>query len=108
MNPPQGSFYLLQNESRYNDPGSKTSRQMVLHLRKSLYGPRQSSHVWYGTCGDFVISNGFKVSRVDRRLFVLQDKDQDIVFASDVLYVDDLLIITNERLIGQIKDQVKK
>jgi hypothetical protein len=33
--------------------------------------------------------------------------DQDIVAAA-ILYVDDLLIIANEGLIGQIKDQMKK
>jgi len=81
---------------------------MVLRLRKSLYGLKQSSHVWYGTFKDFVISIGFVASRVDRALFVLHDKDQDIVVAADVLYGDDLLIIPNEGLIGQIKDQMKK
>jgi len=81
---------------------------MVLRLRKSLYGLKQSSHVWYGTFKDLVISIGFEASRVDGGLFVLHNKDQDIVVAAVVLYVDDLLIIANEGLIGQIKDQMKK
>jgi len=108
MHPPQGYFRLLQNGSRFNDPRlTMTSRKMVLRLRKSLYGLKQSSHVWYGTFKDFVISIGFVASRVDGRLFVLHNKDQDIV-AAVVLYVDDLLIIANEGLIGQINDQMKK
>jgi hypothetical protein len=45
-------------------------------------------------------------SRVDRGLFVLED--QGTVVAAVILYVDDLLIIANEGLIGQIKDQMKK
>ena len=102
MHPPQGYFRLLQNRSRYNDPRlSKASRKMVLHLRKSLHGLKQSSHVWYGTFRDFVIWIGFVVLCVDGRLFALHNTDHDII-AVVVLYVDDLLIIPNEGLIGQI------
>jgi hypothetical protein len=55
-----------------------------------------------------MISIGFKASRVDGGLFVLHNKDQVIVVAAVILYVDDLLIIANEGLIGQIKDRMKK
>ena len=41
MHPPQGYFGLVQTGSRYYDRRSKTSRKMVLHLRKSLYGLKQ-------------------------------------------------------------------
>ena len=81
---------------------------MVLHLGKYLHHLKQNSHVRYGTFEDVVISIGFIASRVDGGLFVLHDKDQGIVIATVVLYVDDLLIIANEGLIGQIKDQMKK
>ena len=54
-----------------------------------------------------MISIGFVASRVDGGLFVLHNKDQDIV-AAVVLYMDDLLIIANKGLIGQIQDQMKK
>jgi len=108
MHPPQGYFRFVQTGSRYYDPRSKTSRKMVLLLRKSLYGLKQSLDVWYGSFKEFVISNGLVASRVDGGLFVLHDKDQGIVVAAVVLYVDDLLIIANEGLIGQIKGQMKK
>jgi hypothetical protein len=82
---------------------------MALRLIKSLYGLKQSSHVWYVTFKDFVISIGLVASCVDGGLFVLHDKlDHGIVVAVVVLYVDDLLIIDNECLIGQIKDRMKK
>jgi hypothetical protein len=46
MHPPQEYFRLLQNGSRLNDPRlPKTSRKLVLHLRMSRYGLKQSSHV---------------------------------------------------------------
>jgi len=105
IHPPQGYFHLVPG-SRYSDPRSKTLRKMILHLRKSLYGLKQSSHVWYGTFKDFVISIGFVASLVNGGLFVLED--HGIVVAAVVLYVDYLLIIANEGLIGQIKDQIKK
>jgi len=106
MHPSQGYLRWLQNGRGYNDSRSKTSRKMVLRLRKSLHGQQQSSHVWYGTFKDFLISIGFVASWVDRRLFVLED--QCTVVATVVLYVDDLLIIANVGWIGQIKDQMKK
>jgi len=79
---------------------------MVLCLRTSLYGLKQSSHDLYGSCKDFVITIGFVASRVDGGLFVLED--QGTVIATVVLYVDDLLIIANEGFIVQIKDMMKK
>jgi hypothetical protein len=103
MHPPQEYFRLLHTGRL-----TKTSPKMVLHLRKSLYGLKQYSHVWYGTFKDLVISIGLVTSCVDGGLLVLHDKNQDIVVAAVVLYVDDLLIIPIECLIGQIKDQMKQ
>ena len=75
MHAPQAYFRLVPG-SRFNDPRlTKTLRKMVLRLRKSLYGLKQSSHVWYRTFKEFVISIGFVASRVDGELFVLHDKD---------------------------------
>jgi hypothetical protein len=107
MHLPQGYYCLLQNGSRYTDPRlTQTLWKMVLHFRKSLYGLKLSSYVWYGTVKDFMISIGFVASRVDGGLLVLED--QDTVVATGVLDFDDLLIIANEGLIGQIKVQMKK
>jgi hypothetical protein len=107
MHTPHGYFCLLQNGSRFNDPRlTKTLRKMVLRLEKSLYGLKQSSHISYGTFKEFVISIGFVASHVDGGIFELED--HGIIVAAGVLYVDDLLIIANEGLIRQIKDQMKK
>jgi len=110
MHPPQGYFCFLQNGSWYNDPRlNESSQKMVFRFRKTLYGLKQSSHVWYGTFKGLVILIRFVASCVDGGMFVLHDNvNHSIVIATVVLYVDDLLIITNEGLIGQIKDQMRK
>ena len=109
MHQPEGYFCLVQTGSQYNDTKyTKTSWNMVLCLRKSLYGLKQSSHVWYGTFKDFVSSNGFRASRVDGGLFMLHDENQGTVVSTVILYVNDLLIIADEGLIGQMKDHMKK
>jgi len=106
----QGCYCLVQTASRYYDPRlTMISQKIVLRLSMSLYGMKHSSHDWYGTFKNFVISNGLVASRDDRGLFVLHDKeDHSKVIAAAVLYVDDLFIIAHEGLIGQIKDQMKK
>jgi hypothetical protein len=102
MNPLQEYFHLLQNRSRYYDPRSKTSRMMVLRLRKSLYGLKQFLQVWYGTCKNFVIPMEYVGSHIDGGLFLLEDLGAVITIVG--LYVDDLLSIANEGLIGQVID----
>ena len=108
MHPPQGYFRLVQTGSRYYHSRSKALRNMVLRLRKSLYGLKRSLDVWYGTFKDFVISIGLEASCFNGGLFMLHNQDQDIVVDAVVHYVEDLLIIANEGLIGQIRDQMKK
>jgi len=109
MDPPQEYFDLLQHGSQYNNPRSKTSLKLVLRLRKSLYGRQHSSHVSYGTFKDFAISIWFVASDVEGGLFVLYDKaHHGVVAAAVLLYIDDLLIIADEGVIGHIKDRLKK
>lgn len=101
MHPLQGYLCLVETGSQYNVPRSKNSQKKVLHLRKDLYALQQSSHVWYDTFEDFVISIGFMASRVNGGLFVLCDmEDHRIVAAGAILYVDDLLLIVKKRMIG--------
>jgi len=86
MHLPQGYFRLVQTGSQYNNPRlTNTSQKMVLRLRKSLYGLKQSSDIWYGTFKDFVISIWFVASSVDGGLVVLHDMDQGRVVATVVI-----------------------
>jgi hypothetical protein len=47
-----------------------------------------------------MISIGFEASHVNGALFVLHNKNQNIIVAMVILYVDDLLIIAEKGLIG--------
>jgi hypothetical protein len=107
LHPQQGYFGLLQNGSHFNDPRlTKTSGKMVLHLRKSLHGLKQSSNRLYGTFEDFLISIGFMASCVGSGLFVLELHDSSV--AAVIPNVDALLINDHEDLIIEIKEQIKK
>jgi hypothetical protein len=63
----------------------------VYKLSKALYGLKQAPRAWYECLGDFLITNGFKVGKVDptlftktiaKDLFVCQIYVDDIIFGS--------------------------
>jgi len=106
---PQGYFCLLQTRGPYHDPSfTNTLQKMVLRLRKSFYGLKQSSHISYGRVKDIVITIGFVASHGDGGLFFLNDKDQGIVVTAVVVSVEDFLIIADHGSIGRIKDQINR
>jgi hypothetical protein len=108
MHQPQGYLCLIQHGSRYNNSRlTKTSRKMILCLRKSLDGLKQFSHVWYGTVKYCVISIGFMASCVNRGLFVLHNQNQDII-PTVILHINYPHIIAIEGLIGRIMHQMNK
>jgi hypothetical protein len=63
----------------------------VFKLSKALYGLKQAPRAWFECLRDFLITNGFKVGKVDptlftktiaKDLFVRQIYDDDIIFGS--------------------------
>jgi hypothetical protein len=63
----------------------------VYKLSKALYGLKQAQRAWYECLRDFLITNGFKVGKVDptlftktiaKDLFVCQIYVDDIIFGS--------------------------
>lgn len=103
MHPPQGYYRLIDlvDKSLVTD-SKKDSRVLVMRLRKSLYGLKQSSNVWYGAFKSYITSIGFEPSRVDGGVFVRRDEGE--VTAVIVLFVDDLLILGQD--IADIKDNL--
>ena len=68
----------------------------VCRLKKALYGLKQAPKTWYGRIDSFLMSLGFTKSKADSNLYYkVVDGDQVIL----LLYVDDLFLIGEEKLI---------
>jgi hypothetical protein len=72
----------------------------VYRLKKSLYGLKQAPRAWYGRIYSFLMSLGFTKSKADSNLyFKIMDNEPVIL----LLYVDDLFLIGEEKLIAKCK-----
>ena len=68
----------------------------VCRLKKVLYSLEQAPRTWYGRIDSFLMSLGFTKSKADPNLYYkVVDGDQGIL----LLYVDDLFLIGDEKLI---------
>jgi hypothetical protein len=61
----------------------------VCRLYKSLYGLKQAPRAWYTRLNDFLLSIGFRASKVDTSLFIFS-VGADICYL--LVYVDDILL----------------
>lgn len=66
---------------------------MVCKLKKSIYGLKQASRQWYLKFNDTITSFGFKENIVDRCIYLKISGRKLIIL---VLYVDDILLATND------------
>ena len=73
-------------------------KDMVCKLKRSIYGLKQASRQWYLKFNDVITSFGFKENIVDRCIY-LKVSGSKIMFL--VLYVDDILLATND--LGMMK-----
>ena len=65
-------------------------------MKKALYGLKQAPKTWYGRIDSFLMSLGFTKSKADPNLYYkVVDGDQVIL----LLYVDDLFLTSDEKLI---------
>ena len=70
----------------------------VCRLWKALYGLKQAPRAWYSRIDTYLQNLGFKKSEANPNLYYLVDEEDPIIL---VLYVDDLFITGDERLIGR-------
>ena len=70
----------------------------VCRLHKSLYGSKQALRAWYTCLNDFLLSIGFRASKVDTSLFMF-------FVGADICYllvdVDDILLMGSNSLLLQ-------
>ncbi|KAK8954626.1 hypothetical protein KSP39_PZI001744 [Platanthera zijinensis] len=86
-------------------PGFETTGEsLVCHLRKSIYGLKQSPRAWFEKFSKVVCTSGFTRSSADFSLFTHHRSTGTVIL---LVYVDDILITGNDTVgIQQIKEQL--
>ena len=74
----------------------------VCKLHRALYGLKQAPRAWYSRIDNYLREMGFQWSEADHNLYFLTGEVPLIL----VLYVDDLFLTGDERLIGDCKSNL--
>jgi hypothetical protein len=75
----------------------------VRRLKKDLYGLKRAPRAWYGRIDSFLTSLGFTKSKSNSNLyFKIMDNEPVIL----LLYVDDLFLTGEEKLIAECKKRL--
>jgi hypothetical protein len=72
----------------------------VCKLKKALYGLKQAPRAWYGRINSFLTSLSFTKSKADSNLYFKVMNDEPVIL---LLYVDDLFLTGEEKLITECK-----
>src|SRR6202140_1037746 len=91
----------LEEEIYMNQPEGfavKGKKELVCKLKKSLYGLKQSPRMWYQKFITFIRGLGFTRNREDHCVYFKLIGDRVIYL---VLYVDDMLLVGNDKEIIQ-------
>ncbi|RVX17043.1 Retrovirus-related Pol polyprotein from transposon TNT 1-94 [Vitis vinifera] len=89
------TIYMVQPENFV----SEDSKNMVCKLTKSIYGLKQASRQWYFKFHQIIVSYGFEANLMDECVY---HKFSGSKYIFLVLYVDDILLATND--IGILHD----
>ena len=68
-------------------------KKIVCKLKKSIYGLKQASRQWYFKFHQVIVSFGFEINMVDECVYHKFNESKHIFL---VLYVDDILLVTND------------
>ena len=82
MAPPPGYFLKTNNNGD------------VCHLRKSIYGLKQSPRAWFGKFSKTMLSAGYAQSEGDHTLFIKHGKEGKVAIL--IVYVDDIVVTGND------------
>jgi hypothetical protein len=68
----------------------------VCRLKKALYGLKQETRAWYARIDNYPMNLGFTKSDADPKIFYKVENSFSLIL---VLYVDDMFLMRNEKLI---------
>jgi hypothetical protein len=77
----------------------------VCRLKRALYGLKQSPRAWYTRINSYFTGLGFTKSEADANLYQIVVEGKILII---VLYVDDLILTGDEKLIHSCKDDLAK
>ena len=72
---------------------AKGHERKVCHLKRSIYGLKQSSRQWYLRFHDSITSFGFEMIEEDHCVYLKRSKRSILILS---LYVDDILLVGND------------
>jgi hypothetical protein len=75
----------------------------VFRLKKVLYGLKHACREWYSRIDGYLQSPGFTKNDADPNLYILQVGKHPLIL---VLYVDDLFLTGDEKLITRCKREL--
>jgi hypothetical protein len=82
----------------------KGNKELVCKMKKTLYGLKQSPRMWYQKFDTCMLGLGFTRSKEDHCVYFKLIGD-DLIYL--VLYVDDMLLIgNNKEIIQDVKTQL--
>jgi hypothetical protein len=76
--------------------GTHDKETHVCRLKKLLYGLKQAPRAWYDRIDNFLMSLGFTKGKVDPKLYYKLGDNGPMIL---LLYVDDMFLIGDEKLI---------
>ncbi|CAI7819381.1 unnamed protein product [Closterium sp. NIES-54] len=92
-------LYMLQLEGL--DDGSGR----VCRIKKAIYGLKQAPRAWYHKSEETLLAGGFKKSKCDHSLFLLQEKEQFLML---LVYVDDILLFSlSSAMIERVEEMLE-
>jgi hypothetical protein len=75
----------------------------VCRLKKALYGLKQAPRSWYGHIESFLMSLGFTKSKSNSNIYFKIMNNEPVIL---LLYVDDLFLTGEEKLIAECKKRL--
>jgi len=91
--PARFSSLIVDKYPRFQTCLDEKTGMLRVGLGKALYGLKEASKLWYLQLKDDLISQGFRMSDIDRCIFEKHVDGKKMFIA---IHVDDLLIITND------------